>query len=157
MIARTVRRDGSILLLYGPANEPSPNRKRARWHRRPNNPQGGATSTKSRRPQHADRGHDRRCEPVDGRARHGGSMRDRTMHTLYAARAAARESPFARTQRRHDPNDPDDRSSQMLFCLCSFAATEIEIVKRAQPRLPARRSRRSQAPHDGMKCFNLAG
>jgi hypothetical protein len=52
---------------------------------------------------------------VDGRARNVGVMRELTMPTLHTARAAGRESPFVRTGRRRDPNDPDGRSSQMLF------------------------------------------
>jgi hypothetical protein len=56
----------------------------------------------------------------DGRARDVGSMRELTTATLQTARAAARESPFVRTGRRHDPDDPDGGSSQMLrlFARC---------------------------------------
>src|SRR2546428_9375408 len=43
---RTVERDGSIRVLYGPANEPSPNEKAGDANGDSNNPQSGATSTK---------------------------------------------------------------------------------------------------------------
>ena len=69
----------------------------------------------------------------DGLASSAGSMREPTVFNNARARAAAREAWLLRTGRRHDPNDPHGRSSQMpFFFLCS---------------LPRPRSQRRSSPH----------
>ena len=132
MIAhRTVGRDGSIRVLYGRTNEPSPNRNARDGTGGSNHPQSGATSTKP---------HDARTLTVgtafgattgDGLAANVGPMQERTVFNNARARAAAREAWLLRTGRRHDPDDPDGRSSQMRSVL---------------RRLPQPRSKRRSGP-----------
>ena len=50
-----------------------------------------------------------------GLASCGGSMLEPTVLNQARARAAARDAWLRRTGRRHDPDDPGDRSSQMLL------------------------------------------
>jgi len=107
-------------MLCGPANESSPHRSARDGTRASNNPQGGATSTKPHDPRMLTVGRAFDATTGDGRTRDVGSMRELTTANLQAARAAARESPFVRPERRHDADAPEGRSSQMFrfFARC---------------------------------------
>src|SRR3990172_9190780 len=53
----------------------------------------------------------------DGLASNVGPMQEQTVPTTHGRRAADREGSRLRTKRRRDPNNPDDRRSQMLLLL----------------------------------------
>ena len=102
-------------MLYGRANEPSPDEDARECDARANHPQSGATVTDcedSRRRGPAPRSNRAMTFTTPDSsdacwARHSPTRRGR--------RAAVRETPLPAPWRRPDPNDPDARSSQLLL------------------------------------------
>jgi hypothetical protein len=117
-------------------------------------PKSGATSTKP---------HDARVWTVgtalgattgDGLAANVGPMQERTVFNNALARTATREAWLLRTGRRHDPDDPDGRSSQMrsLFAGCRNRDRNAEVgpVAATCPTLA-----KQPGTATVMKCLNL--
>jgi len=166
MIAQTVGRDGSIWLLDGPSNEPC-QMQRSWEHGRPNRPQSGA-------PRYTDGDQETLTErlaldvspQIEG-ARHPSRRGGRPprWHRLWfedgrPQRAAAREFPFARSERRPDSNDPVARSSQMRSVLRSgwfvFSVLFVRPTYQSPAKHPdTRRGYRIIPTHDQLTCLRL--
>src|SRR4029450_4081945 len=99
-------RAGSSAVLYGPANEPSPNRN-ARDGTGAWNDQGGATSSKSDDPRMLTVGTAFDVATGDHPGVNVGPMQQPTVFNNARPRAVARQGRSFRTGARRHPNNPE--------------------------------------------------